>query len=161
VGLSRGMHVKALDTPSEVPIGRRVSNRGTVDVGDLHLSVNKCGARLTVKHANLLHNVDGVPKLVKEEALGANPTLGRSRRVSSSASVVKGAPTNPGPMAVRTGPGAVTVCAPARRARGNADEGSGATPEGWRGKPSGGTSRRQVTGERGQVAGGRGKLDGG
>lgn len=54
----------------KAPVGRHIADQGTAIVGDLHVDVNKRGAGLAVGHARLVHNVDDVYALVKEETLG-------------------------------------------------------------------------------------------
>jgi hypothetical protein len=88
VGLLQGVDVQAhmldgdvgpeegdvLERAGEAPVGRRVSDRGPVDLRELHLSVDECGAGLAVGHASPLQDVDSVLAQVEEETL--RPTLG-------------------------------------------------------------------------------------
>jgi hypothetical protein len=70
VGLPWGVHVKAhlldgignlrpreyqvLDSVGEAPIGHRVGDRGAVVLRELHLSVDRRGARFAVRHVSPL-----------------------------------------------------------------------------------------------------------
>jgi hypothetical protein len=59
-----------LESPGQALVGRHIADWGAVDVGELRLSVNRCGAGLAVRHDNPLLNIEGILVLVKEEALG-------------------------------------------------------------------------------------------
>jgi hypothetical protein len=90
MGLSRSVHMQAhllddvcdvgpgegevLERAGQAPVGRRVGNRRPIVLRELRLSVDRCGARLAVRHASPLQDVDGVLALVEEETLG--PALG-------------------------------------------------------------------------------------
>jgi hypothetical protein len=90
MGLPRSVHMQAhllddvcdvgpgegevLERAGQAPVGRHVGDRRPGVLRELRLSVDRRGARLAVRHANPLQDVDGVLALVEEETL--RPALG-------------------------------------------------------------------------------------
>jgi hypothetical protein len=65
---------EVLERAGKAPVGRRVGDRRPVVLRELGLGVDRHGARLAVRHASPLQDVDGVLALVEEETL--RPALG-------------------------------------------------------------------------------------
>jgi hypothetical protein len=52
---------------SKTPIGSRIGHNITQSSRQLHLSVNRSGARLAVSHPSMLQDIKGILTLVKEK----------------------------------------------------------------------------------------------